>query len=76
MEFLGYLVIGVGVLIMFFTMRYIFRELKGANWKEKTLLLLDHLTDVFWIQLNWTTLFMVLGVVILFIGIGLVLGFI
>jgi hypothetical protein len=67
----GFLIISLGIFIIFSTLLYIIRELTGSSWKEKILASLDHITDMVWFQLNWTTLFMLAGVGLILLGIGI-----
>jgi hypothetical protein len=73
---MGFLIICLGIFIIFSTLTYIIQELKGSSWKEKMLILLDHMIDMAWFQLNWTTLFMLIGFGLILLGIGMTMGFI
>ena len=65
---MGILLMLIGLLIIISVIVYIFRENKGTTWKEKIFNFIDFITDFAWLQLNFTTIFLIVGLALFLVG--------
>ncbi|MBM6619658.1 hypothetical protein [Bacillus suaedaesalsae] len=70
---IGILLTIAGLITLILTIRYLVKEYKNEERKKRVWHVLDVILDIFWFHINFSTIFLLTGIVSLILGIFYIL---